>query len=175
MEDFNELEWINDFFNDAIDLQIEGIERVRNFALFWNMFENYACRNFANVARIKDFVDELEEDIVSAELLNPYVEYFIERYTNHDNQIDIRGLLFRTNRSDSQAKEKVINVLSREETNPKETLEALLLIILRFRNNLFHGNKQIVNLNSQVENFAVANKLLANVLELMRLNQLIVL
>jgi len=174
MEDFNELEWINQFFNNAVDLQQnEGLERIKNFALFWNMFERFACANFANVAKIESFVVKLNnKTAITNEFVNPYLEYFINRYTQNET-INIEGLQFRNNPADVRAKEKVISVLSRKVETPKEILEALLLILLRFRNNLFHGNKQIVYLDTQVTNFTLANKLLAKVLTLMKQNHLI--
>jgi hypothetical protein len=143
MEDFNELEWINQFFDNAVDLQQnEGLERIKNFALFWNMFENFACANFANVAKIESFVVKLNNrTAITNEFVNPYLEYFVDRYTNANNEINIEGLQFRTNQSDIRAKTKVEAVLSRQVATPREILEALLLILLRFRNNLFHGNK----------------------------------
>lgn len=174
MEDFNELEWINQFFNNAIDLnQNEGLERIKNFALFWNMFENFACENFANVAKIESFIEQLSgRTAISNEFVSPYLEYFIDRYTQNGT-LNIEGLSFRNRKDDISAKAKVNAVLSRKVETPKEILEALLLILLRFRNNLFHGNKQIVNLDTQVTNFTLANKLLSDVLTLMKQNHLI--
>ena len=175
MEEFKEIEWINQFFDNAIDLQqTEGIERIKNFALFWNMFENFACSNYANVRKLEDFVVELNErTAITNELVDSYVEYFIDRYTVENNHINIEGLQFRGSLDDIRARGKILAVLSREVIFPKEKLEALLLILLRFRNNLFHGNKEIVNLNNQLTNFTIANKLLAEVLMLMKNNHLI--
>lgn len=174
MEDFNELEWINDFFDNTIDLQQnDGLERIKNFALFWNMFEKFACANFANVAKIESFVVRLNNrSAITSEFVNPYLEYFIDRYTQNGT-INIEGLQFRPNQSDIRARGKVMSVLARQVETPREILEALLLILLRFRNNLFHGNKQIVNLNTQVTNFTHANRLLSDVLTLMKQNHLI--
>lgn len=174
MEDFDELVWINQFFDNAIDLQQDkGLERIKNFALFWNMFENFACSNFANVQKIEAFVIELNERTkITIDFVNPYIEYFIERYTQNGS-LNIDGLNFRNRQDDIRARGKVVAVLSRQVETPWEILEALLLILLRFRNNLFHGNKQIVNLDTQVANFTHANKLLANVLDIMKTNYLI--
>lgn len=174
MDNFNELEWINQFFDNAVDLQQnEGLERIKNFALFWNMFERFACANFANVQKIEEFVIELNERTeITIDFVNPYKEYFIERYTQN-GRLNIDGLRFRNYAGDIRAKGKVVAVLSRQAETPREILEALLLILLRFRNNLFHGNKQIVNLNTQVTNFTHANRLLAQVLTLMKQNHLI--
>lgn len=174
MEDFSELEWINNFFDNAIDLQQnEGLDRIKNFALFWNMFERFACANFADVQKIEAFVVKLNDITpINNDLLTLHLEYFIERYTQNGT-INIEGLLFRTHPGDVRAKGKVVAVLSRQVATPREILEALLLILLRFRNNLFHGNKQIVNLDTQVSNFTHANRLLSNVLMLMKQNHLI--
>lgn len=174
MKKFNELEWINQFFDNAIDLQQnEGLERIKNFALFWNMFENFACANFANVKNIEDFILTLNERTeITDELVNFYLEYFIDRYTQN-GQVNIEGLQFRDNQDDKRAKGKVLKVLESEVISPREKMEALLLILLRFRNNLIHGNKQIVNLDTQVNNFTVANKILADVLMLMKNHYLI--
>jgi hypothetical protein len=174
MEEFNELQWINEFFDNAIDLQQnEGLERIKNFALLWNMFEKYACGNFANVKKIEAFVVKLNDrTAITNEIVNPYLEYFINRYTHNDN-LNIEGLLFRNTKGDIRAEQKVITVLSKQVETPREKLETLLLILLRFRNNLFHGNKQIVNLDIQVTNFTIANKLLAEVLTLMKVNHMI--
>ena len=65
-------------------------------------------------------------------------------------------------------------VLTKIETEPKEILKALLYILYRFRNNLFHGEKEVVRLNGQIENFKVANDLLAKVLEIMKRNYLVI-
>lgn len=175
MEDFNELEWINQFFDNAVDLQQnKDFEHIKNFALFWNMFENFACRNYANAERIKRFVEKLKETVtITDAFINPFLEYFIARYTQNGT-INIEGLQFRNNLTDIESKAKVIRVLSQQAETPIEIVEALLLIILRLRNNLFHGNKRIININNQIPNFAIANRFLAEILNIGKQNYLII-
>lgn len=175
MEDFNELEWINQFFDNAIDVQNEGIERVRNFVLLWNMFETFGCNKNANIRTIRTAVENINATVhISNEMLNPFVDYFAGRYFNDNgtNKAIFEGLKFRGG-DDIQAKEDVRLILTRQIVESKEVLKGLLFILFRFRNNLFHGEKQVVLLNTQISNFSYANRLLANVLDIMKTNYLI--
>jgi hypothetical protein len=175
MEDFNELEWINQFFDNAVDIQNEGIERVRNFVLLWNMFETFACNKNATVRTIQTAVENINATItISNEMLSPFVDYFANRYFNDDGTSKeiFEGLKFRGG-DDIQAKEDVRLILTRQVIESKEVLKGLLFILFRFRNNLFHGEKQVVLLNTQISNFTYANRLLANVLDNMKTNYLI--
>lgn len=175
MEDFNELEWINHFFDNAIDVQNEGIERVRNFVLLWNMFETFGCNKNANIRTIRTAVENINATVqISNEMLEPFVDYFAGRYFNDNGTSKeiFEGLKFRGG-DDIQAKEEVRLILTRQIYESKEVLKGLLFILLRFRNNLFHGEKQVVLLNTQISNFSYANRLLANVLDIMKINNLI--
>lgn len=175
MDDFNELEWINNFFDNTIDLQSEGIERVRNFVLLWNLFETFACGKNASIRSIRAAVENINATgAISNEMLTPFVDYFANRYFNDNGTSkDIfEGLKFRGG-DDIQAKEDVRLILTRQIVESKEVLKGLLFILFRFRNNLFHGEKQVVLLDTQISNFTFANRLLANVLEIMKTNYLI--
>ena len=175
MEEFNELEWINQFFDNAIDLQNEGIERLRNFVLLWNMFETFACNKNANIRSIRIGVENINATVtISNEMLTPFVDYFADRYFNDNGTSKeiFEGLKFR-NGDDIQAKEDVRLILTGQIVESKEVLKGLLFILFRFRNNLFHGEKQVVLLDTQISNFTYANRLLANVLDIMKTNYLI--
>jgi hypothetical protein len=175
MEDFNELDWINQFFDNTIDLQNEGIERIRNFVLLWNMFETFGCNKNANIRTIRTAVENINATVlISNEMLTPFVDYFAGRYFNDKGTSTeiFEGLKFRGG-DDIQAKEDVSLILTRQIVESKEVLKGLLFILFRFRNNLFHGEKQVVLLNTQISNFSYANRLLANVLDIMKTNYLI--
>ena len=174
---FDELKWIMDFFDNAVDLSDEGIDRVRNFAFLWNIFEASACDKRANLNSIKDAVETLNnsEQLKSTDF-EPFVDYFSNRYfnSNGDTTYSIDGLEFSNSTNDQVAKDKVESVLRRDEIRPKEIVKGLLYILYRFRNNLFHGNKQVVNLNTQIDNFIAANHILSIFLSIMKRNHLIV-
>jgi hypothetical protein len=172
---FDELDWIMRFFDNGVELKSEGIDRVRNFSLIWNLFETFACNKYADINSITAAVETINSrQQIQYELVSEHLQYFADRYFNVDgSQKDIfNGLNFRSSRTDQVAKQAVIKVLTKVESNPKEILKALLYILFRFRNNLFHGEKEVVKLNGQIDNFIVANDLLTKVLEIMKKNHL---
>lgn len=57
-------------------------------------------------------------------------------------------------------------VLKGENANLGDTAAALLIVIYRLRNNLFHGVKWAYGIRGQRENFENANALLMSALEL---------
>lgn len=171
IKQFDEIEWIMTFFDNSVDLRIEGIDRVRNFLLLWNLFETFACNKQADINSISLAVEAINaREAIQSELLADHLAYFADRYFNADgSQKEIfNGLKFRNRATDQAAKEAVLRTLIKQETNPKENLKSLLFILYRFRNNLFHGEKEVIRLNGQIENFIVANDLLTKVLTIMK-------
>ena len=57
-------------------------------------------------------------------------------------------------------------VLAGETSEPEEIAAAVLIIVYRFRNNLFHGVKWSYELQGQLENFTHANTALMQAIEL---------
>lgn len=170
-KEFDEIDWIMDFFDNAADLKVAGIDRVRNFVFLWNMFENFGCGKNADLLKIKELVGLLDSYIpLKEDELIPFVAYFSERYfnPNGDKTFSLAGLKFRKNKSDQDALISVEAVLTLKEDAPVKILEALLFILYRFRNNLFHGEKDIVNLDGQIDNFINANHILCLVLDKMK-------
>lgn len=176
IESFDELKWTMLFFDNAVDLNIDGINRVRNFVFLWNIFETFGCQKNANMISLKNVVEEINNrEAISLDQFKNYVDYFSNRYynPNGDKTYTIEGLLFKQSHNDQTAKNEVVEVLTRQQVEPKEILKALLMILYRFRNNLFHGEKQIVNLDTQIDNFNCANNILKDVLTIMKRNNLI--
>lgn len=173
---FDELDWIKNFFENGVELNNEGIDRVRNFSLLWNLFETYACSKRADINSISDAVDRINQrEPITTDLIVDHLEYFKERYFNEDGtpKIIFEGLKFRLGQLDQVAKQKVFQTFTENIDNPAENLKSLLFILYRFRNNLFHGEKEVVRLNEQIDNFTVANDLLARILTIMKKKHLI--
>jgi len=177
IEPFDELKWIMDFFGNGVDLKTEGIDRVRNFSLLWNLFETYACNKRADINSISQAVDNINErEPITSELISDHIDYFSNRYFNKDGTPKeiFEGLKFRQGQNDQAAKQQVNNTLTRVQDKPVENLKSLLFILYRFRNNLFHGEKEVIHLNGQIDNFIIANDLLTKVLTIMKRQYLIV-
>jgi hypothetical protein len=168
MDAFDEFEWIATFFGNGVNLKVPDIQRITNFTFLWNMFETHACGQNASFTAIGNAVDRLASfDIKEFE---PHLKYFKERYFDDKGGATryFSGLNWRTTAGDQAAKAKTTEVLTLQNTDPKEILKGLLYIMYRFRNNLFHGGKQIQSIDTQIPNFKVANSLLAKTMTLMK-------
>ena len=66
---------------------------------------------------------------------------------------------------------QVVAVLKGEKQSAVDVVIAVLTVVYRYRNNLFHGEKWIYDLPEQVEYFDVANQVLVQVLEIHKRSQ----
>jgi hypothetical protein len=165
-EGFNEIDWLNNYFDSEDKIDRENIRSVLYFALMWNMFEALACQRSANVRAIEEKVNDIYcRNLLRSEDFIPYLEYFQNRYlTAGQVNETFDKLRFR----DHDKKELVKNVMQGELDDPNNIVLALLLVVFRLRNNLFHGEKNIYRLNFQIDNFKVANQILAKFLTLLK-------
>jgi hypothetical protein len=96
---------------------------------------------------------------------NEHITYFKDRYID-ENRTNERFNHLRIN--NQQYSNLVTNVLLEQDTRESSIIMALFVIVYRYRyryrNNLFHGNKNILNLDTQEVNFYHANLILTKVL-----------
>ena len=172
-EMFRVFDWLKNYEPISCHIRIrkEKLSSVLPFCLMWNLFESKFCNKDANSTKIKKAVITLHSsNKLMKEDIFQYLNYFKNRYLepplyDHTNTTFERLKLRKKN------KELVESVLIKgEKTNCTLLLQALLIIVYRFRNNLFHGEKEVSTLHSQNENFYVANHLLAKVLDLQQFN-----
>ncbi|MDA2918474.1 hypothetical protein MYX76_03085 [Desulfobacterota bacterium AH_259_B03_O07] len=160
-EQFNEFEWLKEYTGIHEDRM--KFENIKNFVFFWSLFETKVCKNNANVKSISDSVDELanRREFIFEDYRD-FFDYFRDRYTDSGKVNDrFESLNFR--RPDK--KEFVKDALEGDINKPYEIIKALLIIVYRLRSNLFHGKKRVETLNTQIENFKIANKLLSKVIK----------
>ena len=172
-EKFSVFDWLKDYeLLPKIPICEKKLSSVLPFCLMWNLFESTFCNKNASIKKIKNTATKLHSsNKLMKEDFDPYLNYFKERYLEpplydcHTNPT-FKKLKFR----DNDARKLVASVLKGEKTNCTLLLQALLIIVYRFRCNLFHGEKEVSTLHSQNENFYVANHLLAKVLDLQQFN-----
>jgi hypothetical protein len=172
MQEFDEVEWIMGFINNPGDLTANEINRVKNFVFLWNLYETFACNRSADIPAISLAVDNLlaQGNRFDIEALTDVLNYFKDRYVNIGHLTPRFYHLGFTNPNHSGIVE---HVLLGQNNSESDVLKALLYIVYRYRNNLFHGNKQIGTLTTQTENFIAANFVIKIVLEAMRTNNMI--
>jgi hypothetical protein len=165
---FDVFDWLKKYFPSDSIVE-EDIPDVLNFCLMWNLFESKVCETLTDysltrfIDKIDYFIKKLKniEFLINGNQNNPF-SYFEERYVT-DGKVNYKfnSLHFKS----SDRKPLVKSVLEKEEEDSCSILLALLIIIYRLRNNLFHGIKPIRELKEQNINFEVANRLLANILD----------
>lgn len=133
------------------------------FVLVWNIFEDECMGKRASISKIKDFMEKIKYKITEQKFNIELFEYFKERYKNGG----IKGLHWRDeNKTELNLKmdiEKCFN--ANKESTILKKIKCCLAICFRFRNNLFHGEKDIFN-TDQEQNFELINKFLMQIIEI---------
>src|SRR5690606_12903962 len=104
-----------------------------------------------------------EQGLLTDDTFKRELAYFRNRYyrdgafTYHFEHLHIRA---------PDKPDLVMRVLKNEAEDLSEVSAALLIIVYRFRNNLFHGVKWFYENRGQLENFTHANAVLMQAIEL---------
>jgi hypothetical protein len=159
-DEFKEDEWLREYCRGA---HWNKFESIKNFLFFWSLFEKKVCDNNANVNRICNEIDILvKKKALNPKEFNRIYKYFKKRYTKEGKVNKLfSDLAFR----ESDKKGFVKAVLENESPLINDELKAVLIVVYRLRNNLFHGTKEVELLKSQIQNFKVTNELLAKIID----------
>jgi hypothetical protein len=154
---FDAEDWIKQNVPGGDTLLPEAYNTVASLTVLWNYFEAAFCNSSASPHCLSRLADWPGSVPLSGELV-ACLDYWKNRYvTSAGTNSVFDGLNFR--RGDQGARVK--DVLLGNELDPKSQFFALLMIVYRLRNNLFHGLKTVDMLNSQVENLTAACSALA--------------
>lgn len=160
----NVVKWINEkIINDGTSkIDTNDIDEIRDFALLWNLFEDLLCSNNANMSKIDTLIDSKIDKFNELEYQDTF-QYFYNRYKSNDEKFNALRL------RDPQ-KNLVKKVLNDEFTDKNNKLKFIMAVIYRFRNNLFHGEKNMRYISLQKENFEKANIFLMYFIDTCRSN-----
>ena len=159
------LKWVQNRYIYPELIKCNQILNILHFPLLWNIFERDCFSNYAGIGQVHNFVEDfLNIEHVNEIVLNSAWSFYHTRYIKFDNTPTnyFNENLF--NESEQRYKETALNNLKNNNPQPKQKLEALLLIFFRLRNNVMHGNKNISTLYKQDELFRHANLLLMEML-----------
>lgn len=155
--------WLKANIPGFSDLSLAERRAIADFTMLWTLFEARPLGERGNVAQITQAVQAWDE---AGTLADPAYDralaYFRNRYfeagafTEHFNGLHLRP-------NDRPA--LVRNVLDGSDDTERSRATAVLIIIFRYRNNLFHGIKWQYRLAGQLENFRTANAVLKHVLK----------
>lgn len=162
---FSAAEWIAQNTRGGTEISNDAQDAVASFTTMWNFFESTLCENKASVAAFERICDNLVPNHVAQgtiQTIEDCLAFWRFRYCTSDGfGHRFESLYFRPN--DRRA--HVEAVLEGHSTSLKDKILALMIIVYRLRNNLFHGLKTLEMLNDQVQNLTVASRSLAAFLE----------
>jgi hypothetical protein len=150
-------DWIQKNIRYSAQLEPDTLEAVSDFTLMWSIFEASEAYNENVVDQIRVLSKRVARDMPS-DAIDSQLSYWSKRYIHESGEPTehFHYLYFR----EASQTEKTLDVLRNKKTSFEDKIEVCLLIVYRYRNNLFHGIKDITLLNSQVENLRNSIELL---------------
>lgn len=140
---------------------------LMNFSLIWSLFEGEVLNTSAGTNVITNVVAKWNDAaLIDGHTFASEAAYFRDRYFV-DGSFTYRFEHLHLDRSGDP--EIVRDVLSGRNSTPAGLACAVLIIVFRYRNNLFHGEKWAYQLREQHENFQAAINILKKSIELNRL------
>lgn len=160
-------QWINENMGESIILKQDQLDAVSDFTLMWAIFEaseSEASNMFDKIKEISEkVVIKLKESCSLDEFLfflEKPLNYWSKRYID-DNKENYR---FEHLGFNEQAVKVALPVLKEMDDSPTSKIQTCLYIVYRYRNNLFHGNKDITLLEDQTKNLNHASELLQQIM-----------
>ncbi|WP_139718343.1 hypothetical protein [Aeromonas sobria] len=144
-------------------LTIEELSVSRDFALLWTLFEAQVLDTHASASKIKEKSKEwFDCGLLEERFWVEHLNYFKDRYvTNGSTNHRFEALNLRK----GDIPELVKNVMLGVNQDTTDNLAVCLIIILRFRNNFFHGLKWAYGMQDQRQNFEMAINLICICME----------
>ena len=136
-------------------LKLDEQIAILRFLLLWSLFEKEVLNLHGSAQTIvKNAKQWAGDGLLTDEIFESQIYYFRNRYYHHDEFTEYFKNLNLRSRDHPQL---VREVLKNVDTNPEEVSAAVLIIVYRIRNNLFHGEKWSYGLHGQLDNFNHAN------------------
>tara|TARA_E500000305_G_scaffold87087_1_gene73497 strand:+ start:391 stop:894 length:504 start_codon:yes stop_codon:yes gene_type:complete len=156
-------EWLKKKSTEFRCLCADDLSAITDFFFLWSLFEFKILKTNANVAFICAEVSAWEASKqIDATMFKDELAYFCHRYYAEGS---FTGSFNNLNFGKSDRECLVRDVISKNNEDPKDCLSAALIIVYRYRNNLFHGGKWEYNLKGQLDNFRNANSILMKVMD----------
>lgn len=144
-------------------LQSDEIDAIRDFTLLWGIFEGKAMATRGSPAKIVAAVNRMPLPNPLPQRMTAALAFWRARYWGATSTTSQFAAL---NFQDDARRKLVTDVLCGARAERPDITKALLLIILRLRNNLFHGVKWQYLLRDQLGNFTHANHVLMCAIDL---------
>jgi len=153
----NAIAWLRAHVAGFAHLTRSDRTAIHHFTLLWTVFEARLLGTNASPAQIRRLVDCLRDaNRIDPVALAPSLDYFRDRYWSALGPTPAFPHL----RLRDNERPDVERALSGQIETPSAILTALLFIVQRLRNNLFHGPKWNGGMVDQRRNFQHASRIL---------------
>ena len=156
--------WLEENALGFQQLSVDERSAIMEFSFLWSLFEARALNSRGNGDAIVRVSERwIDEGLLTEQTFEHELAYFQNRYwkdgefTYHFEHLHLRP---------GDQPDLVKRVLRDEAADLSEVATTVLIIVYRFRNNLFHGVKWAYQLQGQLENFSHANAVLMQAIEL---------
>jgi hypothetical protein len=156
--------WLKRSAHGFSELSREERRAIKEFALLWSFYEAKVLNCNGSVGAIVGSVAELHsQGRLYLEPFSPAISHFRQRYWDGAQfTYAFEQLLFRPR----DRRPHVESIIRGALTAPADVLSAILIIVYRLRNNLFHGPKWTYGIHGQLQNFRHANDVLMLTMEM---------
>ena len=157
-------DWLKEYSPGFQELSKAELRAFAEFLFLWSLFEAKVLNEHGSANRIvASSTQWASNGLLTVETFGQELAYFRKRYVA-DGQFSYHFDHLRLRANDEE--ELVRRVLVGEDGTLADIAATVLIIVYRFRNNLFHGKKWSFKLQGQLENFMHANKALKRAVEL---------
>lgn len=157
------IEWLKARAPGFNNLAENEINAITDFSLLWSLLESRIVNRNANATALCTVVEGWHaSNMLVPALFDEELAYLRDRYhpgagfSHHFPDL-------RLQRSDREPLVK--RVLQGTDNDPVHRQCAALIVVYRYRNNLFHGEKWTYGLEDQFGNFTAANAILTKALD----------
>ena len=155
--------YVEETFSQRIALTDSSFQPVWDFLFLWGLYEAIMMDNRCTVGRIWENVGSLEPN---SDVVNHFYDIISNRYVDRNHQhtnANFNHLSFRE--EEEHHKEEVKKLLLSVNLPEGKKNQVCRMILWRYRNNLFHGKKELKSIWEQLDFFKEANIYLQSGLE----------
>jgi hypothetical protein len=160
------IEWLRARVPGFAELPRPDYDEITAFFWLWSFFEASHLQTNANIPAIEQLVTAWQDNgHLAPRRFAPSLKYFSDHFFQ-GNVATRHYPYLRLDKHPVATRELVERVLTGKNTNDRDAVAVLLIIVYRLRNNLVHGPKWEYAIQNQRENFHHANAVLINAMEM---------
>jgi hypothetical protein len=158
----NVLNWIDRYTHNQHNLSSSNLDFIRDYTLLWHLLEKEHFGRFFKVGEVAMFINKNIDEDFELTKYQSCIDYFKNRYLTNG----VTNYRFGKLRIVNEDRERLVaDVLKGDIASPQEVIEVMVYIVSRYRNNLFHGEKNIIRIADQKRNFEIANEFLMKLMD----------